>query len=108
MNIVKLGVSLRRIHSFETILPPNMVKQVYCINGAIVMRIFGYDSLLALKVVWKNTQSQDSQTLGNKADLSFDGIDLPRIYSVKSSEEVLCLQYTEFETLLLEDDPMNG
>jgi hypothetical protein len=45
--------------------------------------------------------------VGSKAELSFDGIDLPRIYSVKAAEEVICLESTEFE-MAGEDDPMNG
>jgi hypothetical protein len=53
MNIVKLGVSLRNIHSFQSLLAPNVVKKVYCLQGCIVLRILGYEQLLALRVAWK-------------------------------------------------------
>ena len=84
MNIVKLGVSLRSIYAFDSILTANIVQKVYSVAGILVLRIFGYDQLLALKVNYKQLPEQ-------KAELSFDGVDLPRIYSVKPTEEILCL-----------------
>lgn len=44
MNVVKLGVSLRQIYSFESILAANLVQRIYSVSdGNLLLRIFGYD-----------------------------------------------------------------
>ena len=86
MNIVKLGVSLRDIFSFDKILSANLVQRIYSINGALFLRIFGYDQLIALKVNYRAAPSHEE-----KAELSFDGVDLSREYAVRGHEGILCL-----------------
>ena len=101
MNVVKLGVSLRHIYSFDSILAANLVQRIYSVSdGNLLLRIFGYDQLLALKVIYKPVDAAEekagsSQSIA-KAELSFDGVDLPPNFRIKTSEEILCLQETSF------------
>jgi hypothetical protein len=49
--------------------------------------------LLALKVIYKPievSEEKNSQVV-SKAELSFDGVDLPPNFRIKTSEEILCL-----------------
>lgn len=43
----------------------------------------------------EDKQGSSSQVV-NKAELSFDGVDLPPNFRIKTSEEILCIQETNF------------
>lgn len=49
MNIVKQGISLKTIQSFEEFFAPNLVDQFCTIGDTLFIKLFGYDQVLALK-----------------------------------------------------------
>jgi len=49
MNIVKQGISLRSLFSFESVLSAGLVSQFFTLGDIIVFKIFNFDQLLALK-----------------------------------------------------------
>jgi hypothetical protein len=49
MNIVKQGISLKSVQSFEEVFQPNLVDQFFTIGDKIFVKLFGYDQILALR-----------------------------------------------------------
>jgi hypothetical protein len=43
MNLVKQGVGLRSMKSFESILPSEMVQEYHTTGDLVLMRMYGYD-----------------------------------------------------------------
>jgi len=43
MNMVKQGVGLRSVKSFESVLPADMVQEFFVAGDKVFMRMFGYD-----------------------------------------------------------------
>jgi hypothetical protein len=43
MNIVKQGISLKAIQSFEDFFAPNLVDQFCTIGDTLFIKLFGYD-----------------------------------------------------------------
>ena len=50
MNMVKQGVGLRSIKSFESILPSDMVQEFHACDDKIYMRMYGYAQLIGMQV----------------------------------------------------------
>ena len=48
--MVKQGVGLKSVKSFESVLPADLVQDFYASGDSILMRIFGYDQLIGMKV----------------------------------------------------------
>jgi len=43
MNIVKQGISLKSVQSFEDFFAANLVDQCFTIGDTILLKLFGYD-----------------------------------------------------------------
>lgn len=55
MNLVKQGVGLRSLKSFESLLPADMVQSFYSVgNDLVFMQMYGYDRLVGLRVSQKD------------------------------------------------------
>ena len=78
MNLVKQGVGLKSIYSFESAIPRNLVREFLTIGDRIFMRMHGYDLLIGVKTVFN--ESQDSR------QIQLQGFDLSRNVEVKKYE----------------------
>ena len=81
MNLVKQGVGLKSIYSFESAIPRNLVREFLTIGDRIFMRMHGYDLLIGVKTVFN--ESQDSR------QIQLQGFDLSRNVEVKKYEQIL-------------------
>ena len=90
MNLVKQGVGLRSIKSFESLLPADMVQDFHVVTGGdrVFMRIYGYDQLVGVRV----TQKADSTAAGKGPVVSVDGFDVSRNLVIRANEQVLALE----------------
>ena len=43
MNLVKQGVGLRSVKSFESIFPPDLVQEFHTSKDTVFLRMYGYD-----------------------------------------------------------------
>ena len=43
MNLVKQGIGLKSIRSFEDVIPKDFVQEFHTIGDMLFMRMFGYD-----------------------------------------------------------------
>ena len=78
MNLVKQGVGLKSIKSFEGIIPNNFVQEFYTFDNMLFLRIYGYDQLLGMKA-----------DLKGKKNLSVDGFEVSRNLTVKATEQII-------------------
>ena len=81
MNLVKQGIGLQSIKSFDGIIPKNFVQDFHTIGDMLFMRIFGYDQLLGMKATKKD-----------KKNLSVDGFEVSRNFTVKTKEQIKALK----------------
>jgi hypothetical protein len=87
MNIVKQGISLKSIQSFEDFFAANLVEQYFTMSDRILIKVFGYDQILVLKA-----QSQENPTIKDQDDLlTIDGIEASRNLSVRSNENIISI-----------------
>ena len=95
MNLVKQGMGLKSIKSFENIIPKNMVQDFYSIGDKIVLRMHGYDLLIGLRATF--SQEDSSQ-------LSIEGFDLPRNLDVKPHEHILAIELITIEQRIIQEE----
>ena len=78
MNLVKQGVGLKSIKSFEGVIPNNFVQEFYTFENMLFLRIYGYDQLLGMKA-----------EISGKKNLAADGFEVSRNLTVKASEQII-------------------
>ena len=82
MNLVKQGMGLKSIKSFENVIPRDLVRNFFAVGDRVLMRMHGYDLLIGVKAIL----SQDDK------QLSIEGFDLPRNMDIKNDEDILLIQ----------------
>ena len=80
MNLVKQGVGLKSIKSFEGIIPNNFVQEFFTLDSMLFMRIYGYDQLLGMKA-----------EIRSKQDIQVDGFEVSRNLTIRQNEQILGL-----------------
>ena len=50
MNMVKQGIGLRSIKSFESVLASDMVQEFWTCEDRVFLRIYGYEQLIGLSI----------------------------------------------------------
>ena len=84
MNLVKQGIGLKSIKSFDGVIPKDFVQEFHTIGDMLFMRMFGYDQLLGMKATKKDQKN-----------LSVDGFEVSRNFTVKTQEEIMALKQLE-------------
>jgi hypothetical protein len=89
MNLVKQGIGLQSIKSFDGIIPKDFVQEFHTVDDMLFLRIFGYDQLLGMKATKKDKKS-----------LSIDGFEVTRNFTVSTKDQIhalkkIVLAYTE-------------
>ena len=89
MNLVKQGIGLQSIKSFDGIIPKDFVQEFHTVDDMLFLRIFGYDQLLGMKATKKDKKS-----------LSVDGFEVTRNFAVNTKDQIHALKkidlaYTE-------------
>ena len=80
MNMVKQGVGLRSIKSFESVLPSDLVQEFYTCGDKVFMRMYGYDQLIGMSAKQKSTSGPDQGVI------AIDGFDVSRNFAIKPNE----------------------
>ena len=57
MNLVKQGMGLKSIKSFENVIPKDLVRNFFAVGERVLMRMHGYDLLIGVKAIF----SQDDK-----------------------------------------------
>jgi len=83
MNLVKQGVGLKSVKSFEGLLPADMVQEFYVAGDKVFLRVYGYDQLIGMSV----RQRDDAKG----AVIAVEGFDVSRNMAVKPIEQILAL-----------------
>ena len=89
MNLVKQGIGLQSIKSFEGVIPKDFIQEFHTVEDMLFLRIFGYDQLLGMKATKKDKKS-----------LSVDGFEVTRNFTVSTKDHIHALKkidlaYTE-------------
>ena len=82
--MVKQGVGLRSIKSFESVLPADMVQEFHTCGDRLMMRIHGYDQLIGVIVRPKQAEATGV--------IEVQGFDVSRNFAIKPSESILALE----------------
>ena len=86
MNLVKQGVGLKSIKSFEGVIPNNFVQEFFTLDSMLFLRIYGYDQLLGMKADIKG-----------KMQVQVEGFEVSRNLTIRQNEHILALHSIKLE-----------
>ena len=77
MNMVKQGIGLRSIKSFESVLASDMVQEFWTCEDRVFLRIYGYEQLIGLSIQQKVAERK-SGDLSPSSTINVTGFDVSR------------------------------